>query len=124
MNTERGKAILKLACMNYTEFSELVGVKPITVRLAFSNKRLSKKMVAKLLELEEPQKEEEEKSEGGSCCKVDAWMCRLAVLYLRVFASLSLFLLYALSASLMTISTLTTTTATTTSLLPLLLILQ
>ena len=63
MDTERGKAILKLACMNYTEFSELVGVKPITVRLAFSNKRLSKKMVAKLLELEEPQKEEEEKSE-------------------------------------------------------------
>jgi len=63
MNTERGKAILKLACMNYTEFSELVGVKPITVRLAFSNKRLSKKMVAKLLELEEPQKEEEEKKE-------------------------------------------------------------
>ena len=63
MNTERGKARLKLACMNYTEFSELVGVKPITVRLAFSNKRLSKKMVAKLLELEEPQKEEEEKSE-------------------------------------------------------------
>ena len=55
MNTERGKAILKLACINYTEFSELVGVKPITVRLAFSNKRLSKKMVAKLLELEEPQ---------------------------------------------------------------------
>ena len=63
MNTEQGKAILKLACMNYTEFSQLVGVKPITVRLAFSNKRLSKKMVAKLLELEEPQKEEKEKSE-------------------------------------------------------------
>ena len=63
MNTEQGKAVLKLACMNYTEFSQLVGVKPITVRLAFSNKRLSKKMVAKLLELEEPQKEEEEKSE-------------------------------------------------------------
>jgi len=63
MNTEQGKAILKLACMNYTEFSQLVGVKPITVRLAFSNQRLSKKMVAKLLELEEPQKEEKEKSE-------------------------------------------------------------
>ena len=63
MNTEQGKAIQKLACMNYTEFSQLVGVKPITVRLAFSNKRLSKKMVAKLLELEEPQKEEKEKSE-------------------------------------------------------------
>ena len=49
--------------MNYTEFSQLVGVKPITIRLAFSNKRLSKKMVAKLLELEEPQKEEKEKSD-------------------------------------------------------------
>ena len=49
--------------MNYTEFSKLMGVKPITVRLAFSPKRLSKKMVAKLLEMEEPQKEEEEKSE-------------------------------------------------------------
>jgi len=63
MDVERGKAILKEACMNYTEFSQLVGVKPITVRLAFSQKRLSKKMVAKLLELEEPQKEEEEKKE-------------------------------------------------------------
>jgi len=63
MDTMRGKAILKEACMNYTEFSQLVGVKPITVRLAFSQKRLSKKMVAKLLELEEPQKEEEEKKE-------------------------------------------------------------
>jgi hypothetical protein len=63
MDTMRGKAILKEACMNYTEFSQLVGVKPITVRLAFSQKRLSKKMVAKLLELEEPQKEEEDKSE-------------------------------------------------------------
>jgi len=63
MDVERGKAILKEACMNYTEFSQLVGVKPITVRLAFSQKRLSKKMVAKLLELEEPQKEEGEKKE-------------------------------------------------------------
>ena len=63
MDVERGKEILKKACMNYTEFSKLMGVKPITVRLAFSQKRLSKKMVAKLLEMEEPQKEEEEKSE-------------------------------------------------------------
>jgi len=63
MNTERGKAILKLACMNYTEFSELVGVKPVTVRLAFSNDRLSKKMVTLLLELESNQKEEVEKEE-------------------------------------------------------------
>ena len=63
MDVDRGKEILKKACMNYTEFSKLMGVKPITVRLAFSQKRLSKKMVAKLLEMEEPQKEEEEKSE-------------------------------------------------------------
>ena len=63
MDVDRGKEILKKACMNYTEFSKLMGVKPITVRLAFSQKRLSKKMVAKLLLMEEPQKEEEEKSE-------------------------------------------------------------
>ena len=49
--------------MNYTEFSELVGVKPVTVRLAFSNDRLSKKMVTLLLELESNQKEEVEKEE-------------------------------------------------------------
>ena len=49
--------------MNYTEFSKLMGVKPITVRLAFSGKRLSKKMVVQLLEMEEQGKEEEEKSE-------------------------------------------------------------
>jgi hypothetical protein len=63
MNADRGREILKKACMNYTEFSKLMGVKPITVRLAFSQKRLSKKMVTKLLEMEEPQKEEDEKSE-------------------------------------------------------------
>ncbi len=61
MDVERGKAILKEACMNYTEFSQLVGVKPITARLAFSNKRLSKKMVALLLDMESKQKDEEEK---------------------------------------------------------------
>ena len=63
MDVERGKAILKEACMNYTEFSQLVGVKPITARLAFSNKRLSKKMVALLLDMESKQKDEEEKKE-------------------------------------------------------------
>ena len=58
----RGKAILKEACMNYTEFSQLVGVKPITVRLAFSQKRLSKKMVSTLesMESEIIRKEEDE----------------------------------------------------------------
>ena len=63
MDTERAKGVLKEACMNYTEFSELVGVKPVTVRLAFSNDRLSKKMVSLLLELESNQKEEGEKEE-------------------------------------------------------------
>ena len=62
MDVERGKAILKEACMNYTEFSQLVGV-PITVRLAFSQKRLSKKMVALLEDMGSKQKDEEEKSE-------------------------------------------------------------
>jgi hypothetical protein len=62
MDVERGKAILKEACMNYTEFSQLVGVKPITVRLAFSQKRLSKKMVSTLesMESEIIRKEEDE----------------------------------------------------------------
>ncbi len=62
MDTERGKGILKEACMNYTEFSKLVGVKPITVRLAFSQKRLSKKMVSMLesMETEIIRKEEDE----------------------------------------------------------------
>ena len=48
--------------MNYTEFSQLVGVKPITVRLAFSQKRLSKKMVSTLesMESEIIRKEEDE----------------------------------------------------------------
>ena len=62
MDVEHGKAILKEACMNYTEFSKLVGVKPITVRLAFSQKRLSKKMVSMLesMESEIIRKEEDE----------------------------------------------------------------
>ena len=63
MDIERAKGILKEACMNYTEFSKLMGVKPITVRLAFSGKRLSKKMVAKLESMEVPQVEEKEKCE-------------------------------------------------------------
>lgn len=63
MDIERAKGILKEACMNYTEFSKLMGVKPITVRLAFSGKRLSKKMVIQLGDMEASQVEEEEKSE-------------------------------------------------------------
>ena len=49
--------------MNYTEFSKLVGVKPITVRLAFSQKRLSKKMVSLLEDMESNQKDEDAKEE-------------------------------------------------------------
>jgi len=63
MDTKRGKEILKTACMNYTEFSRLVGVKPITVRLAFSGKRLSKKMVSLLEDMESNQKDEDAKEE-------------------------------------------------------------
>lgn len=63
MEVERAKKILEKSGITKQYFASMVGVKPITVRLAFSNKRLSKKMVAKLLELEEPQKEEEERSE-------------------------------------------------------------
>lgn len=63
MEVERAKKILEKSGITKQYFASLVGVKPITVRLAFSNKRLSKKMVAQLLTLEEPQKEEEERSE-------------------------------------------------------------
>lgn len=63
MNTERAKEILKEACMNYTEFSKILGVKPVTVRLAISNKRLSKKMVAELTKLGESQDEDKAREE-------------------------------------------------------------
>ena len=63
MEVERAKKILEKSGVTKQYFASLVGVKPITVRLAFSNKRLSKKMVVQLLELEEQGNEEEEKSE-------------------------------------------------------------
>ena len=63
MEVERAKKILEKSGVTKQYFASLVGVKPITVRLAFSNKRLSKKMVVQLLSLEEQGKEEEEKSE-------------------------------------------------------------
>ena len=66
MDVERGKEILKKACMNYTEFSKLVGVKPITVRLAFSQKRLSKKMVLLLETMASEQGDEDAKEERAS----------------------------------------------------------
>ena len=66
MDVDRGKEILKKACMNYTEFSKLMGVKPITVRLAFSGKRLSKKMVSLLEDLESEHGDEDAKEERAS----------------------------------------------------------
>ena len=63
MDVERAKAILEKGGVTKQYFASLVGVKPITVRLAFSNKRLSKKMVALLLDMESKQKDEEEKKE-------------------------------------------------------------
>ena len=63
MEVERAKKILEKSGITKQYFASLLGVKPITVRLAFSNKRLSKKMVALLEDMGSEQKEEEEKSE-------------------------------------------------------------
>jgi len=63
MEVKQAQEVLKRACMNYTEFSKLVGVKPVTVRLAFSGKRLSKKMVGLLEDLESMQGDEDAKEE-------------------------------------------------------------
>ena len=63
MDTDRGREVLKAADMSFADFSEVVGVKPITVRLAFRGKRLSKKMVRLLEEMENEQKEESLKEE-------------------------------------------------------------
>jgi transcriptional regulator with XRE-family HTH domain len=52
MDVERGKAILEKSGVTKQYFASLLGVKPITVRLAFSNKRLSKKMVGMLESME------------------------------------------------------------------------
>ena len=62
MDVERGKAILEKSGVTKQYFASLLGVKPITVRLAFSNKRLSKKMVGMLesMESEIIRKEEDE----------------------------------------------------------------
>ena len=66
MEVEQAQEVLKRACMNYTEFSKLVGVKPVTVRLAFSGKRLSKKMVSLLEDLASMQRDEDAKEERAS----------------------------------------------------------
>jgi len=66
MEVDQAQEVLKRACMNYTEFSKLVGVKPITVRLAFSQKRLSKKMVLLLETMASEQGDEDAKEERAS----------------------------------------------------------
>ena len=66
MEVKQAQEVLKRACMNYTEFSKLVGVKPITVRLAFSQKRLSKKMVLLLETMASEQGDERAKEERAS----------------------------------------------------------
>ena len=66
MEVDQAQKVLKRACMNYTEFSKLVGVKPVTVRLAFSGKRLSKKMVGLLEAMESEQGDEDAKEERAS----------------------------------------------------------
>jgi transcriptional regulator with XRE-family HTH domain len=53
MNTERAGKILERHGLTKKAFADMMGVKASTARMAFSLKRFSKKMVAKLEELEE-----------------------------------------------------------------------
>lgn len=52
MDTERAGNILERHGLTKKAFADMMGVKPSTARMAFSLKRFSKKMVAKLEELE------------------------------------------------------------------------
>lgn len=53
MDTERAGKILERHGLTKKAFADMMGVKASTARMAFSLKRFSKKMVAKLEELEE-----------------------------------------------------------------------
>ena len=53
MDTERAGKILEAHGISKSAFGRMLGVKASTARMAFSLKRFSKKMVAKLEELEE-----------------------------------------------------------------------
>ena len=64
MDTERAGKILERHGLTKKAFADMMGVKPSTARMAFSLKRFSKKMVAKLEELESELDEREEKEEG------------------------------------------------------------
>ncbi len=63
MDTDRAGRILSKHGLTKKAFADMMGVKPSTARMAFSLKRFSKRMVAKLLELESELKQEEQKEE-------------------------------------------------------------
>ena len=64
MDTERAGKILERSGLTKKEFAEMMGVKPSTARLAFSLKRFSKAMVARLEDLESELDRGEEKDRG------------------------------------------------------------
>ena len=64
MDTDRAGKILERHGLTKKAFADMMGVKPSTARMAFSLKRFSKKMVAKLEELESELDNQEEKEEG------------------------------------------------------------
>ena len=63
MDTERAGKILEGHGLTKKAFADMMGVKPSTARMAFSLKRFSKRMVAKLLELESELKQEEQREQ-------------------------------------------------------------
>jgi transcriptional regulator with XRE-family HTH domain len=64
MDTDRAGRILEEHGLTKKAFADMMGVKPSTARMAFSLKRFSKAMVAKLEELESELDEQQEKDEG------------------------------------------------------------
>ena len=63
MDTERAGKILEMHGLTKKAFAEMLGVKASTARMAFSLKRFSKKMVAKLEELEDELRIEQDLAE-------------------------------------------------------------
>ena len=64
MDTERAGKILERSGLTKKAFAEMMGVKPSTARLAFSLKRFSMAMVARLEDLESELDRGEEKDRG------------------------------------------------------------
>ncbi len=63
MDTERAGKILEMHGLTKKAFAEMLGVKASTARMAFSLKRFSKRMVAKLEELEDELRIEQDLAE-------------------------------------------------------------